>query len=163
MSANEIIVFLPECVAMESVLKELTSELSLKVDVLPENFPFDFSAQRRDEKGYILIEYKALIGAMREELLAWDKPTPEYKQILANTKASLTIHYRPIEIAKDCMQLMGKTIGDNLSRCVVENGRGCLLKLSDIVKCLALERSWTWEKEQFPELEGVASSEWLDE
>jgi len=161
MSAPRVMIFLPSQVD-DSVLKAIVNELSLSVDHLPPGFPFDFSAQRRDSTTYILIEYSKSPRYL-EDFADWERPSLEYKRLIADSKATLTITYRGIELAKRCLIVLAQRIGVEVSaRSVLENGRGCLLFLSEVKGLLSNDTAWSWEKDAFPELPGVAPSEWAE-
>jgi len=161
MAAPEMTVFFPEGFDKAAALRDVVEELSLTVDHLPAGWPCEFSAQRRQDDMYLLVEYDANADDVIDELAEWEKPTDEYKRILSNCRSSLTIHYRGIDNAKCCLLVLANVAGPLTSRCVVENGKGCLLLLGDVADRLASDPSWSWERELFPELSGVAASEWL--
>ena len=161
MAAPQIVVLLPAGIDNRAVLGRMVEELSLTVDHVPSGSPFDFSAQRRDESAYLLVEYDTNVSDFIDELASWERPTEEYKRLLSDCTSSITMHYRGIDIAKRSLKILSATIGYLSSRCIIENGCGCLLLLSDVVNCIAVDPTWTWERERFPEIAGVAPSEWL--
>jgi hypothetical protein len=108
------------------------------------------------------MKYFSDVAGFINELLEWEKPAAAYKRLLAECSSGISIHYRGIGLAKKCLQLIETNIGDTASRSILENDKGCLLKLSDVIQFITVDSSWTWEKEEFPEIVGVASSEWLE-
>jgi hypothetical protein len=155
-----IAVFLPECVNKDAVLGRVVEELSLSVDHVPEGSPFEFSAQLRDQGAYLLIEYDSNVAEIVSEMSEWQMPTKEYKLLLTNCRSSIIIHYRGIEHARNCLKAISDTVGGISTKCIIENGEGCLLRLSDVMGKIAGDPTWTWEREEFPEIYDVAPSEW---
>ncbi|BBB58940.1 hypothetical protein UNDKW_0667 [Undibacterium sp. KW1] len=56
MAAKQITVFFPPSVDKELILANLGDSLSLKIDRLPDDFSYEFSAQRGKGPSYVLIE-----------------------------------------------------------------------------------------------------------
>jgi hypothetical protein len=162
MSAPTIEVFFPDDGGSDRILSQLVSDLVLNVDLLPADFPFSFSAQRRDSNGYLLIEYNPSPQEEIEEISGWEKPSRHFKQMLKLCKSKIVVHYRGIELAKQSLQIIATCLGEAASRSVVENDHGCLLNLAEMINHIAVDSSWTWERDEFPELDGVASSEWTE-
>jgi hypothetical protein len=162
MAAPQVIVFLPDNANVNNVLDNIVSELSLTVDSLPLGFPYTFSAQQRDLPTYLLIEYDPNASDVIMDIIKWEKPTDEFKQSLADCRSTITVHYRGLDVAKRCLSVISSCLGGTSSKCVIENGYGCLLLLSDIIHFISIDSTWTWERGAFPELEGVATSEWDD-
>lgn len=162
MSAKELTVFTPESALSKSALSDIAKELSLEIDKIPPelNLSYQFSAQKGSGKNYLLIEYKDNDISLIQEIAKWERPSNAYKKLISDCKSSITIHYREQNAAKDVILKIGKTLENGCSsKCVAENGLGCLLKLDDLLNCLQ-EPQWSWEKEKFPELTDVAISEW---
>lgn len=162
MAAPEITIFFPAAIEKQIILQSIVVGMSLSVDEVREGLSFEFSAQRTTAGGYIAVEYDPDASSIIEELSQWEKPTAEYKQLLACCQSSLTIRYRGLAHAKECLRIVGAKTGQLSSKCILENGLGCLLRLSEVTQFLADDASWTWEKQAFPELGGVAPSEWIE-
>ncbi len=163
MSAPEIAVFLPVGRNYEQLLHDIASTLLLNIDTLPPDFPFAFSAQRVGaEHLLLLIEYDADAIAIAEEMRQWEKPSQEYKLLLQGCASCINIHYREVNLAKQCLVIISNYLGQSSSHSVVENGYGCLLRLSEIVEHVSGDSTWSWQRETFPDLPGVADSEWID-
>lgn len=162
MSAKELIVFIPEFSLDKSALTVLAEDLSLNVDVIPTSrgFSFDFSAQKGAGKSRLAIEHKADDCLLIREIMDWTRPSASYKSMLGACKSTLTVYYRDPSIAKDALRKLGEILQERSSNCIVDNGFGCLLNLDVMLSCIDEEPQWSWEKEQFPELEDVADSEW---
>jgi len=144
------------------MLNRLVSDLSLTVDTVPSNSPFPFSAQRRDTDGYLLVELDIELQNEINEMSDWEKPSQHVKEMLLLCKSKIIIHYRGIELAEQCLLLINACLGETASKSLVENGRGCLLILADMARYITADASWSWERDEFPELDGVASSEWIE-
>ena len=162
MSAKEMTVFFPGGFEKANVLQELVEGLALSVDSLPAGFPYEFSAQRRDGQSSLLIEYDDDPRDVIGEIGKWERPSGDYKRLLADCRSGLVIHYRNQSDASRCLRLIAKSIEPIVTRSIVDNGLGCLLLLSDVVALLERDSSWSWEREEFPELVDVAVSEWLE-
>jgi hypothetical protein len=160
MSAPEVTVFLAGDVDKGTVLGKIVEELSLSVDHVPAGSPFEFSAQYRMHGNYLLIEYDSDPRDIITKLREWEMPTAECKFILSNCQSSITIRYRGLLLVKRCLVTLSDIVGNISSICIAENGRGCLLRLSDVARCIANDPTWTWEREEFPEIAGVGPSEW---
>lgn len=161
MSATQITVFLPVGRSYEDLLHNIASVLSLNIETVPTGFPFAFSAQRVDAE-QLLIEYDADAIAISDEIGQWEKPSQEYKLLLQECTSCINVHYRSINLAKQCLVAISNSLGQSSALSVVENGFGCLLRLSDIVEHVLVDSDWSWEREKFPDLPGVAESEWID-
>ena len=111
MSAPEVTLLLPELKDLDLVLSQIVDILKLKVYDVPEGFSFDFLADLRDDEGAITIEYSYDASMMVEELFEWEKPTEEYKNLIAECKSELTIRYRGLERAKLAVRIAAETIG----------------------------------------------------
>lgn len=163
MAAKEVSLFLPPGFAHLAVLRGVVDKLSLDVDRVPPSSPYAFSAQRRRENGgYILIEYDPNAEDVLNELGEWERPSVEYKQVLRRCVASVNVHYRDSNVLRQCLLAFGNAIGEHSSKCVIENGLGVLILLSIVCDRMLNEASWSVERTQFPELAGVANSEWID-
>lgn len=163
MAAKEVSVFLPTGIEHLDVLRQVVEKLSLDVDRVPPGSPYAFSAQRRrEDEGYILIEYDPNAEDVIQELGEWERPSVEYKQALGRCVASVIVHYRDSSDLRRCLLAIAESIGERASECVIENGLGVLILLSVACERMTDEASWSIEREQFPELSGVASSEWID-
>jgi len=161
MSAPEITVFLPIGRDYEQLLYSIAKTLSLSIDTLPSDSSFAFAAQQLGAE-YFLIEYDADACAIVDEMQQWEKPSQEYKSLLRGCKSCIIIHYRSIDLSKRCLFIISEYLGQLSSLSVVENGYGCLLRLSDTVEHVSVDSSWSWERETFPDIPGVADSEWID-
>lgn len=161
MAAKEICVYSPSRLGKTSALSTLVDRLGLSVDVLPEGFPLEFSAQRGKHLTYLLIESNADPSDRIAELLEWEKPSHEYKAILSRCRQCIVIHYRDRADAVACLVLLGEILGKVVNESIFENGFGCLLRLSDVLSHLDQNPEWSWERERFPEINGVAESEWI--
>jgi hypothetical protein len=162
MAAKEISVFVPSDVDHRGVLSSVVDSLGLAVDSVPLGSPYAFSAQRRDDNGYLLIEFDFNARDVIEEMEKWEKPSSEYKRILGACGMSIVVHYRKPDDLRRCLVALGKAIGSNACRCVLENGLGVVILLSDVVDRFESDSTWSIEREDFPELIGVAPSEWID-
>lgn len=163
MSAKELTTFVPESVVSEYVFNEVAKELSLEVDEISPalNLSYQFSAKKGTGKTYLSIECKNNDLNLIQEILKWERPSDAYKNMLAECKSSITIYYRDQREAKAAILKIGAALEKaHALNCITENGQGCLLKLEDLLNCLQKEPQWSWEKEEFPELSGVAISEW---
>ena len=163
MSAKELTIFAPEPVFSEGLLNVLAKELLLVVDAVPPSLglSFDFSAQKGSGRSHLTIEYKIDDSALIREVMEWGRPSDSYKSMLDACKSSVSLYYRELDMAKDALLKLGALLrADRSSSCLVDNGRGCLLKLDDVLIFINQSPQWTWEKEQFPELPDVAASEW---
>lgn len=163
MSAKELTIFTPESVLSEGFLNVLAKELLLVVDAVPSSLglSFDFSAQKGSGRSRLAIEYKRDDSALIREVMEWGRPSDSYKNMLGACKSSVSIYYRELDMAKDALVKFGALLKAGWSSsCLVDNGRGCLLKLDDVLICISQRPQWSWEKEQFPELPDVAISEW---
>ncbi len=162
MAAKEMSVFLPKKFQKTEVFNKLVGLLALTVDSIPDGSPYEFSAQRGNDGSYLLIEYDANPQDVIQELSEWKRPTGEYKKILTGCEACFVIHYRATSDARSFLLLLAETVQQIAPKSIVDNGLGCLLLLSEIVARMNDDSDWSWEKETFPELAGVARSEWLD-
>jgi hypothetical protein len=127
MSAPEITTFLPAGRSYDQMMHSIVSMLSLDVDTLPPGYPFAFAAQRLHPK-YFLIEYGADAIDHVDEMSQWEKLTHEYKLFLQECESYINIHYRSLDLAKQCLAIISNYLGESSSRSVVENGYGCLLR-----------------------------------
>ena len=163
MSAKELTIFAPESALSEGLLSVLAKDLLLVVDAVPLSLglSFDFSAQKGSARSYFAIEYKRDDSALIREVMEWERPSDSYKNMLDACKSSVSLYYRELDVAKDALLKLGATLKAGLSSsCLVDNGRGCLLKFNDVLVFINQRPQWSWEKEQFPELPDVAASEW---
>lgn len=162
MSAKEITVFFPESTLIESSLSDVAKKLHLEIDEIPADLglKYQFSAKRGVGRSYLLIEYKKDDSVLIHELCQWERPKSAYKEILQGCCSSLTVYYRDQKSAKEALHVIASDIKKIRSRCIVENGFGCLLMLESILDCFQQDPLWSWEKEEFPELPDVAISEW---
>ncbi|MEZ6143816.1 MAG: hypothetical protein R3B84_24890 [Zavarzinella sp.] len=161
MGAPIVTVFLPDKCEYNSLLDYIVHQLSLHVDELPPGFPFSFCAQTLG-RDYFLVQFDNDSLEIIEEMLLWDKPTDSYKKLLADCKPSINIHYRNIDFAKQCLLVVAKFLDKLSCISIFENGLGCLLLLSDVSESLASDSTWTWERQTFSDIPGVADSEWLE-
>ncbi|HEX8914260.1 MAG TPA: hypothetical protein VF796_18065 [Humisphaera sp.] len=164
MSAPVLGVLLPPDADARRAIAAVVDALALTTDQLPPDFPCQFSAQRREDgrtASYLLIEHSVDATPHVDELLRWERPAPEYKELVAAADSRLTVTWRGRKWVVRCLRALAAALGEASSRTVVENDRGCLLRLSDVVACLRQDPQWSWERETFPDLPGVAPSEWL--
>ncbi len=160
MSASIVTVFLPVGGSYDSLMQSIVDELHLKRDELPSDFPFGFTAQRIGED-HLLVQYDADSTDITREMEQWEKPSQDFKLLLQGCGSSINIHYRNIDLAKQCIIKIGIYLGRLSSRSVFENGNGCLLRLSDIIEHCLRDPDWSWERETFADIPGVADSEWI--
>ncbi|MFZ6873877.1 hypothetical protein ACO0LF_17615 [Undibacterium sp. Di27W] len=163
MAAKQITVFFPLSVDKDRIIANLVKNLSLEIDCLPDDFPCEFSAQRGRGPSYVLIEYQGNDRGEIEELSQWERPSENYKKLLLQCKSKILLHYRDANQARKFFLALATTLETVSSRCIVENGFGCLLLLSEIVTSLEHNKAWTWERDVFPDLPDVAVSEWTDD
>jgi hypothetical protein len=162
-------VFFSSLVAhVDGAVAKVVDHLQLVVDDLPGDFPYDFSAQIGRGSNHLLVElkYGDSIGELPEieEITSeWEYVSEERRNLLLDCKASLLVHYRDIKLANRLLLLLAEAVGPLQDRCVVKNGHGCLLLLSEMTDMLRKDPDWSWEKQLFPELPGVAPSEWLED
>ena len=163
MSAKQITIFIFKAFSVETILENVAAKLGLIIDELPpeKKFSFQFSAQKNSGKEYLLIEYTEADNELIAEISNWERINANQKEIILNCKSNITIDYRKREVALEAITIIGQALSNISSKCIVENGFGCLLPLDTMLDCLHLDVNWTWEKEIFPELPNVAPSEWL--
>jgi hypothetical protein len=161
MSAPQVTVFLPSGRSYMQLLDDISDALLLNIDELPPDFPFEFTAQRIGQE-YLLIEYAADASEVIDEMLQWEKPSQEYKLLLKDCISCINIHFRMPDQAKKCLAIIGNYIGQLSSQSIFENGYGCLLRLSEVIERCSGDSNWSWEREAFPDIPGVADSEWSD-
>ncbi|NLR74246.1 hypothetical protein [Leeia aquatica] len=164
MAAKELMIFTPSRADMQFMLDGLVEGLALKVDELPDhsNFSFEFSAQKGNGREYFLLEYRANDLDVIHDISEWDRPSGDIKRTLLACGSRITIYYRNISLAKEAFLFIGQWFGGACKSCVVENGFGCLLTLDALVENISSNSEWSWEREAFPEVPGVAVSEWID-
>lgn len=163
MAAKEVSVFLPPGFEHLELLRAIVDILSLEIEHVPPGSPYSFSAQRRPEsEGHLLIEYDPNAADVVQEIGDWERPSTEYKRILKRCVASIIVHYRNENDLRRCLLTIAGFLGEDASKCVIENGLGVLIFLSVASKHILSESSWSIERQQFPELRGVANSEWID-
>lgn len=164
MSAKRVTIFIFKTFPVETIIASIATQLGLIVDELPpeEEFSIQFSAQKNRGKEYLLIEYTATNEELITEISNWERINATQKEIILNCKSKVTISYRKRGIALEAITIIGQALSNISSKCIVENGFGCLLPLDTMLDCLHLDVNWTWEKEIFPELPNVAPSEWLE-
>ena len=93
--------------------------------------------------------------------MGWEKQKKAYKDIFEACKSSVSIQYREVDVARNALLAFENVLEiGSTSKCLVDNGLGCFLKLDDVLGCVMKIPRWSWENEQFPELPGVAISEW---
>lgn len=162
MSAKELTFFIPASFLSERSLHLLAQELQLTVEIVPPSrgFSFDFFAQKGSGRSRLAIEHRSNDFALIREIMDWTRPSPSYKNILKACKSSLSIYYRDLDTAKDALLKLGVILSGRGSSCLVDNGFGCLLKFDEMLHCIDEKPQWSWEKEDFPELQGVAPAEW---
>jgi len=164
--APHLIFFIPRQFDVEAILPELTQSLELPAYVGPRNAEaeFQFVASRgAGEDSYLLIEYSADAHKMIEELSKWEKPSKTYKELLLACKSKIGIHYRDSKNGIKAILKIGALLGEAAEGCIVDNDYGCLLKLSNMVNCIHENPGWSWERGEFPDLVGVAASEWRED
>ncbi|QGJ68354.1 Hypothetical protein PBC10988_0130 [Planctomycetales bacterium 10988] len=162
MSAPNIVILFPPELAREVLLRDLVQKLELVPEELHPALNHDFCAKRMEEDGYILLHYYFNGSFEVEEFYYWEKPSRFHKELLVDCESLLSVTYRGIQRARRCFQVVSESVGELASRCVVENDHGCLLTLEEICRCLNADPTWSWEREDFPELPNVASSEWIE-
>ncbi|VTS06200.1 hypothetical protein [Tuwongella immobilis] len=161
MSAPMVTVFLPGYQDHAPLLRTVIDALRLNVDDLPPDFPFAWSAQRRGEDD-LLVQYDADSTDTTREMQQWEKPSQDFKWLLQGCRSCIHVHYRKIELAKEFIILTGGYLGHSSSLSGFENGHGCLLRLTEVVEHCLGDPTWSWERESFPDISGVADSEWID-
>lgn len=164
MAAKELMIFTPFRSDMQSLLDSLVGNLDLTVDMLPDKseFSFQFSAQRGKGLDYFLFEYIKNDLDVICEISQWERPSDDIKRKLLACESRITIYYRRTNLVKEALLIIGKWFGEVRKDCVIENGYGCLLTLDAIIDNVSRDSTWSWEKKQFPEVSGVAISEWID-
>lgn len=162
MSAPVLNVLLPKGSPNGKILGRLVAGLELEIDILPEGYPSNFAAQRRDGGMRIVIDYRESADDTILELCEWERPGPHFKEALLSCGSLITVTYRDVGLAKQALQIVAEQLNVSAGTCVVENDQGCILLLPDVIRCMAADPLWTWERREFPEIEGVAPSEWLD-
>ena len=164
MSAKQITIFIFKTFPVETILENVAAQLGLIIDELPPEVKLliQFSAQKNRGKEYLLIEYIEANEELITEISNWERINNNQKEIILNCKPKINISYRKREIALEAITIIGQALSNISSKCIVENGFGCLLPLDSILNCLQLDEHWSWEKEIFPELADVAPSEWLE-
>ncbi len=162
MSAKELTIFFPESILIESNLSDVAKKLHLEIDEIPPELglSYQFSAQRGIGGSYLLIEYKKNDRLLIQEICQWERPKSTYKDMLQDCCSSLTVYYRDQDSAMESLNLLAYSNSFDVSKCIVENGFGCLLKLENILDCFRRDSRWSWERDEFPELPDVAISEW---
>lgn len=162
MAAKELTFFFPEDFEKELAMANLVDKLGLEIINIPEGIEltFEFSAKRGEGKSYLAIEYVNNAKQIIEEIGSWENPSSKYKHLILSCHSSMTLYYRNINDARQVILILAPPLSSISSQCIVENGNGCLLLLSDIFLCLQKDETWSWEREYFPELPDVAISEW---
>lgn len=162
MSAKELTIFLPQSMLIETSLGSVAKKLLLEIDEIPPELGlnYQFSAKKGGGSSYLLIEYKKDDRLLIQEICQWEHPSDKYKELLQDCCSSLTVYYRDQNSAKEILQVLALEIKEVSSKCIVENGFGCLIKLRDILDCLQQDPLWSWERDEFLELPDVAVSEW---
>lgn len=165
MSAPHLSVFLPNDVSGGEVFDRLVSGLSLRIDALPADRTFSFasSAQAGPVTSYVLLEHHVESKEWIDELVQWEHPGKKYKGLLAKCTEHISVTYRDQNKVRSLFRILGAILGSSSSRCVVENGEGCLLTLEDILACTLADPLWRWDKQVFPELPEVGISEWRED
>jgi hypothetical protein len=164
MSAKEITFFLPKDFNKSTALKLLVEELGLDVIDISGNLGLEYQLlARRGEGGSILeMEFMDDASAIIEELSEWENPSREYKDTLLSCHAGISLYYRDTFNAREFIMSLASKLSESSAFCIVDNGEGCLLRLSDILNCLEKDGAWSWERREFPELPSVAISEWKE-
>lgn len=162
MAAKEIMFFFPNEFEKEIVMANLVDKLGLEVIKIPAELglTFEFSAKRGEGTSYLSIEYASDAKHIIQELSNWENPGTKYKNLILACRSCMTVYYRNINDAKNLILILASSLNVASSQCVLENGNGCLLLLSDIFSCLQKDEKWSWERYQFPEFPDVALSEW---
>ena len=162
MSAKELTIFIPAASSIEPSLVDLATGLSMAIDDLssrPGLTP-QFSARRGARQSLLLLEYKTDDSQLIQEISQWEQPSKEYKDLVLACEASITLYYRNPENAKEALDAIGLKLASSAATSMVENGLGCLLTLSSMLEAMRQESQWSWETYEFPDMPGVASSEW---
>jgi hypothetical protein len=164
MAAKEFTIYVPKSFRTDTITDEIARKLSLAVDELPESIglSYQFSAQKGEGKSYMRVEFAEDQRHVIKEISEWERPSAAYKEMLLNCRSSITIYYRDLSLAKNAVAVIAELMGNNASSCIVDNGEGCLLKFESIIERVRQDSNWTWEKTEFPEFPGVATSEWSD-
>jgi len=162
MSAKEITFFLPKDVNKSELFKLLVEELRLDVVDIPGNLElkYQFLARRGEGRSILEMEFTEDASAIIEELSEWDNPSREYKDALLDCHAGISLYYRDAFNARDFIMSLASKLSEASYFCIVDNGEGCLLRLSEISNCIEKDGTWSWERGEFPELPSVAISEW---
>ncbi len=164
MSAKEITFFLPKDFNKNQVLKLLVEELGLDVMDISGNLEleYQFLARRGEGRSILEMEFMDDVSAIIEELSEWENPSREYKDALLDCRAGISLYYRDAFNARDFIMSLASKLSEASAFCIVDNGEGCLLRLSEISNCIEKDGAWSWEREEFPELPSVAISEWRE-
>lgn len=163
MAAKELTIFMPKNAIDINSLNEIAKNLSLMIE---EKFPsvdlsYQFSARKGLGKDHLSIYWSNKNSDLIKEILEWERPSDYYKNILAECKESITINYRDLQLAKNLILTTERNLTKiPTSACIVDNGLGCLINFNDFLNQLKIDSGWSWEKEEFPEIAGVAISEW---
>jgi hypothetical protein len=164
MSAKELTFFLPKDFNKNQILKHLVEELKLDVVDISGNLKlgYQFLARRGEGSSILEMEFMDCARAIIEELSEWENPSREYKDALLDCHAGISLYYRDAFNARDFIISLASKLSESSVSCIVDNGEGCLLRLSEISNCLEKDGAWSWERGEFPELPSVAISEWRE-
>lgn len=164
MAAKELMFFLPKDYGCDQVLKNLVDELDLNVLDIPVDLKlnYQFLARRGEGKSLLEIEFRENSFKVIQELSEWEKPSQEYKDLLLKCESSINLYYRNPKDASAFIEVLVGLLGEITSKCLVENGEGCLLLLNEMSGCIKKDMNWSWERTTFPDLQNVSDSEWID-
>jgi hypothetical protein len=156
--------FLPKGVNNDQVIHFLVKDLALSKIDIPTDVELGYQFLARKGEGMSILEIECRDNArdIIEELSEWENPSKEYKNLLLGCRSCIKLYYRDEENARSYIKSMASVLGQMAVSCVVENGEGCLLLLSDILSSLSKDEAWSWERREFPELPNVAISEWRE-
>jgi hypothetical protein len=161
-SAKELTIFIPSMSSIETSLPSLAASLSMAADDLSPTpgLTYQFSARRGEGLSVLSLEYKRDDQDLIQEISQWERPSDAYKHLLQACQSSITIYYRNPAFAQEALVAIGSQLQDATKGSVVDNGLGCLLTLDAILQALHEDAQWSWERYEFPEMPGVAASEW---
>ena len=144
MSAPHLSVFLPIEADGDKVFDLLVAGLSLTIEAWPASRPpaLASSAQSGPIASYVLLERYVESKELIEELVQWQRPGERYKDLLAKCVERISVTYRDQEKVRKLFQILGGCLATSSSKCVVENGEGCLLTLADIQACTKADPLW---------------------
>ncbi|MCX4028568.1 hypothetical protein H0A36_14550 [Endozoicomonas sp. SM1973] len=164
MSAKELTFFLPKGLNKDQVIQPLVEGLALKMINIPNDIEVNYEllARRGEGKSILEMEYTDNARGIIEELSEWENPSDGYKDLLLNCHSCITLYYRDADDARNFIKSIAAVLSEMAATCIIENGEGCLLTLSETARCLSKDETWSWERREFPELPNVAISEWAE-